>query len=226
MDIMGAMPRKVKRAYDNEGRRAQSQETRRRILDAARDLLVAKGYRATTVAQIARDAGVHIDTLYALVGRKPAILRELIELAISGTDTAVAPEERDYVRRMAAEADPVEQLRIYAAAIRAIQQRMAPLFLALRDASSTEPDAKAVWQEISDRRAANMRRLVGALGGGTALRPDLSIDGAADVIWATASSEMFILVTAERGWTLDHYESWLHDTWCRLLLTPDPAVSN
>lgn len=217
IDTMANVVKGVKRSYDNQGRRAQSDETRTSILDAARALLVAKGYRATTVARIARDAGVHVDTLYALVGRKPAILRELIELAISGTDRAVAPEERDYVQRMLAEPDPRQQLAFYAAATRTIQARMAPLFLALRDAASTEPEAKAVWQEISERRAANMRRLVGALGGG-GLRDGLSVEAAADIVWATASAELYVLMTEERGWSLERYEAFLRDTWHRLLL--------
>jgi AcrR family transcriptional regulator len=210
------------RSYDNTSRQAQSEQTRRRILDAARDLLVTKGYRATTIAEIARNADVHVDTLYALVGRKPEILRELIEMAISGTGRPLAPEERDYVQRMQAEAGPARQLEIYAGAIAAIQARMAPLFLALRDAASTEPEARQVWHEISERRAANMRRLVAALGD-RALRPGLGLDEAADIVWATASSEMYTLLADERGWTLEHYEDWLADTWCRLLLEHHPG---
>ena len=217
IDTLPAVARPVKRSYDNEGRRAQSEETRGRILLAARDLLVANGYRATTVARIARRAEVHVDTIYALVGRKPAILRELIELAISGTDRPVAPEERDYVQRIRAEPDPGRKLDIYAAAVRAIQSRMAPLFLALRDAASTEVDAKGVWPAISERRALNMRRLVADLGDG-ALRPGLSIEEAADLIWATASSELFVLLTEERRWSPGRYEAWLADTWRRVLL--------
>lgn len=208
------------RSYDNASRKAQSEQTRHRILDAARALLVAKGYRATTVAQIARDAEVHVDTLYALVGRKPEILRELIERAISGTDQPLAPEARDYVQRMQAEPDPVRQLEIYAAATRAIQTRMAPLFLALGEAASTEPEAQQVWGQISQRRAANMRRLVADLGD-DALHAGLDPDEAADIVWATASSELFVLLTRERSWTLDRYQDWLADTWRRLLLEPD-----
>jgi AcrR family transcriptional regulator len=207
----------VKRSYDNDRRTAQSQDTKLRILEAARQLLMAKGYRATTVAQVARAAGVHHDTIYALVGRKPEILRELIEMAISGSDGPVAPEEREYVQRMLAEPDPRRKLAIYAGAMQAIQTRMAPLLLALRDASSTEPEAEQVWKEISERRAANMRRLVVDLGEGV-LRPELSDDTAADIIWATASSEVFILLTTQRRWSLRQYEDWLYDTWCRLLL--------
>lgn len=180
---------------------------------------MSKGYRGTTIAQVARTAGVHPDTVYALVGRKPEILRELIETAISGTDGPVAPEEREYVQRIQAEPDPRQKLAIYASAVGAIQTRMAPVLLALRDASVTEPEAEQVWNAISERRAVNMRRLVGDLGEGV-LRPALTVDTAADIIWVTASSEVFLLLTTERGWSVPQYEQWLHDTWCRLLLDP------
>ncbi len=218
---MVAVPRKVKsRTYDNTAREAQSEETRQRILDAGRELMVERGYRSTTVAAIATRAGVHVDTVYELVGRKPVLLRELIEQALSGTDATVAAEDREYVKAIRAERDPARKLAIYARAVREIQARMAPLLLALRDASATEPDAAEVWREISDRRAANMRKLAQDLEAAGGLRAGLSIAEAADVIWATNSSELYVLLTVERGWPPDRYERWLADTWCRLLL-PD-----
>ena len=218
---MVVVTRKVKsRLYDNAGREAQSEETRQRILDAGRELLVERGYRPTTVAAIAGRAGVHVDTVYALVGRKPVLLRELIEQALSGTDAPVAAEDRAYVKAIGAEPDPARKLAIYARAVREIQARIAPLLLALRDASATAPDAAEVWREIGDRRAANMRKLAQDLEAAGGLRAGLSIDEAADVIWATNSSELYVLLTVERGWPPDRYERWLADTWCRLLL-PD-----
>ncbi len=218
---MVTVTRKVKsRRYDNAGRVAQSDETRQRILDAGRELMVERGYRPTTVAAIARRAGVHVDTVYELVGRKPVLLRALIEQALSGTDAPVAAEDRDYVKAIGAEPDPARKLAIYARAVREIQARMAPLVLALRDASATEPDAAEVWREISDRRAANMHKLAQDLEAAGGLRAGLSIDEAADVIWATNSSELYVLLTVERGWSPERYERWLADTWCRLLL-PD-----
>ncbi len=215
---MERMAREVKRTYDATRRRARSAETRQGILDAAHELMVDLGYRATTIAAVAAKAGVNVDTVYELVGRKPVVLRELIEQAISGADRAVPAEERDYVRAVKAEPEPVEKLAIYAHAVRHIQQRMAPLFLALRDASSTEPEALAVWREISQRRAANMRKLAGDLRDAGGLRQDLSINQAADVIWATNSAELYVLLTVERGWSPRRYEHWLSDTWRRLLL--------
>ncbi len=208
------------RAYDNAARQTQSEATRRRILEVARELMVSRGYRATTVAAIARGAGVHVDTVYELVGRKPVLLRGLIEQAVSGTDGPVPAEERDYVKAVLAEPDPARKLAIYAAAVGAIQARMAPLLLALRDASATEPDAKEVWRAISDRRAANMRKLAQDLQDAGGLRSGLSVDEAADVIWATNSSDLYVLLTVDREWSPVRYERWLADTWCRLLL-PD-----
>lgn len=206
------------RHYDNAGRQTQSDETRQRIVEAARHLMVERGYRATTIADVAKRAGVHVDTVYALIGRKPVLLRELIEQAISGTDRAVSAQERGYVKAIRSASDPVRKLTIYAEATRRIQARMAPLLLALRDASATEPEAKQVWREISDRRAANMCQLVQDLDATGGLRAGLSIDEAADIIWATNSSELYVLLTIERGWPPDRYERWLAEAWCRLLL--------
>jgi AcrR family transcriptional regulator len=216
---MVVMPRAVKRrAYDNAARKAQSRATRQRIIEVARELMVERGYRATIVSEIARRSDVHVDTIYELVGRKPVLLRELIEQALSGTDHPVPAEERAYVAAIRAEPDPAAKLAIYAAAIRDMQARLAPLFLALRDASATEPEAQQVWQTLSDRRAANMRQLAQDLHDAGGLRPGLSIDEAADTIWATNSAELYVMLTVERGWPPDRYERWLTDTWRRLLL--------
>lgn len=208
----------VKRSYDNAARQARSEATRSRILEVARELITTRGYRATTIAEIANTADVHLDTIYELVGRKPELLRELIERAISGTDRALAPTQRSYVQAMGAEPDPARKLAIYARAVRDIHDRMAPLLLALRDAATTNDEAQQVWREISDRRARNMRDLVRDLGPDGTLRAGLSIDEAADVVWATASAELFILFTQERSWTPEAYEHWLADMWYRLLL--------
>jgi AcrR family transcriptional regulator len=216
---MEAMAGNVKRRpYNVANRQASSRETKKRIMAAARETIIQHGYRGATVARIADKAEVNVDTVYALVGRKPVILRELIEQSISGTDEPVVAEERDYVRAILAEPDPRAKLAIYAKATCSIQGRLAPLFLALRDAARTEPDADRVWHEISNRRAANMRKFASDIRDTGALRQGLTIAEAADVLWATNSSELYVLMTVERRWSVDRYERWLADTWERLLL--------
>jgi len=211
-------PKVKAHSYDAELRRRRSAETKQRIVDAARELILEHGYRATTMAQIAIRAHVNIDTIYELTGRKSVLLRELIEQAISGVDHAVVAEERSHIMAMRKSTDPVEKLTIYARAMRQTQARLAPLFLALRDASSTDSEAQAVWHEISDRRARNMRKFVRDLRDAGGLRSDLSVRRAADVVWAINSPELYDLLANERGWSLSSYEGWLADTLCRLLI--------
>ena len=199
----------TRRSYDTAQRRLQSAASRQRIVDEARKLFLVQGYRTTTIAHIASAAGVNPDTVYRLVGRKPMVLRELIEQALSGTDHAVAGADRSYVRAMAAEPDPVVRLQIYAAAVRDIHGRLAPLFVALRDASSTEPEAERVWKEIGERRAANMRKLVRDVRSAKKARYATSTSEAADTLWVLNSAELYVMLTVERGWTPQQYESWL-----------------
>lgn len=213
-----AEPVKRSRSYKSSRRQAASSETRQRIVDAARELIQLHGYRSTTLAAVAARAQVNIDTIYQLVGRKPVLLRELIEQAISGQDHAVTAEDRPHVIAMRAESDPAVKLAMYAQAIRETHARLAPLFMALRDASSTDVEAHEVWREISDRRAMNMQALVAGIRDTGALRTELTVDDAADTVWVMNSPEMFIMLTSERGWSPDHYEQWLSHSLQRLLL--------
>jgi AcrR family transcriptional regulator len=214
------MSERVKpRRYNAARRRQASRETRRRVLKAARELFLSAGYRATTIAAIATRAEVNADTVYELVGRKPTVLRELIEEAISGTDHPVAAEQRRYVQAIQAEADPARKIEIYARAVRRIQERMAPLFLALRDAAATEPEAKQVWEAISERRARNMRLFIRDVQAAGGLRDGMPVETAADTVWVMNSSEVYLLLTIERGWSQWQFERWLVDTWKRLILS-------
>lgn len=206
------------RAYHSPRRAEQAEATRRAVLLAARQLFVTKGYAGTTIAEIAKHAGVSPDTIYVTVGRKPALLRELVETAISGTNQAVPADERDYVIRMRAAPTALEAVTIYAQAITAIQERLAPVFLALRDAAITDKDCAALWTEISERRARNMRALAATLRATGDLRDDLTDDQVADVVWSMNAAEYWDLLVRQRGWTPAEFATWLADAWARLLL--------
>jgi AcrR family transcriptional regulator len=218
MDEKVKTPATVKRSYHSPRRVEQAAVTRHAVLQAARELFVADGYPATTVADIARRARVSVDTVYATVGRKPALLRELVESALSGTDQAVPGEQRDYALRMRAATTAREAIAIYAHAITGIQQRLAPVFLALRDAGSSDPDCAALWAEITERRATNMRVIAASLRATGDLREDLSDERVADVIWSMNAAEYWDLLVRQRGWTPEDFAEWLTDAWNRLLL--------
>jgi AcrR family transcriptional regulator len=213
---MTLMPGPVKRRYDATRRRQAAARTRAAILDAARQLFTERGYAATPMTAIADRAGVALDTIYASVGRKPELARLLIETAISGTDQAIPAEQRDYVRAIQAAPDAGTKIAIYAAAVAAIAPRLALVLAIIQQAARDEPELARLWDQIAERRAANMRRFVADLATAAPLR--LDPDQAADIVWATNSAEMYQLLVGQRGWSPQRYERFLADTWRRLLL--------
>lgn len=206
------------RAYRSARRTAAAADTRRAILEAARTAFLARGYAATTVTDIARAAGVNVDTLYASVGRKAEILRAVVEAAISGAGQAVPADERPYVEAIRRAGSAGTKLRLYADAMAEMGPRTAPVFALLRQAGGHDDTCRALYAEISARRAANMRRFAADLRATGELRDDLDDERVADIVWSLNSPEYFSLLVDERGWPLAEFADHLHDLWCRTLL--------
>src|SRR5580704_16195593 len=114
---MAADQERQRKPYHSPRRAEQAVATRQAVLDAARELFIEQGYAVTTVTDIARRARVAVDTVYAAVGRKPALLREVLETAISGTDQVVPAEQRDYVAAIRAATGARAKIETYAAAL-------------------------------------------------------------------------------------------------------------
>jgi AcrR family transcriptional regulator len=206
------------RTYRSSVREEQARRTRQAILDAARLLISEKGFVATTIAQIAARAGVAVDTVYASVGPKPVLMRLLMETAISGSDQAIPAEQRDYVLRVRAAPTAEQKIRIYAEAVVAVNARLAPLHLVLRDAAAQAPELAEIRDEIVARRARNMRLFARDLADTGELRPGLDVEEIADVVWSMNSAEFFSLLVRERGWAQERFARWLAEAWCRLFL--------
>ena len=210
--------KKSSRVYRSSIRTQAAAATRGVILAAARQLFLQRGYVGATMQDIASSAGIALDTVYASVGRKPTIFRLIVETAISGDDNPIPAEQRDYVVAIRAEPTADRKLMIYAEALIDIHKRLAPVFRVLEAASLVEPDLKALWEEIAGRRAANMRLFAENLASTGALRKDLSVNEAADIIWSMNSPEFYLLLVEQRRWSPQEYATWLADAWKRLLL--------
>ena len=122
------------RTYDNSRRAEQARMTRRRILDAARDLLLAHGYAGTTIAQVAAAAQVSPETVQKGFGTK----------ALVGDDEPVPLRGRPEFAALDAEPDPARKLERYAAVGRALWERLGPLLdVLMQGAQAGEPDLVA-----------------------------------------------------------------------------------
>ncbi len=213
-------PRSKTRRYDATARRAGAERTRRRVIEAAHDLFIERGYTQTAVAEIATRAGVSVDTVYDTAGRKPILLLTVADMVLAGSSEPTTAEERDYVRAIRAAPGAAAKIRAYADALGRLMPTVAPLLLALRDAGLTDQECLASWQHISERRATNMLRFAADLRQTGGLRDDLSDQQVADLVWSTNGPEWFSLLRA-RGYSPEEYAACLADLWSRtLLVTP------
>lgn len=214
------------RAYRSELREDQARRTRAAILVAAHALFATKGYAATTVAAIAKDAGVAVDTVYAAVGSKPQLLRTLIETAVSGASRPLPPEQRAWVQEIQAVPTAREKLQLYARTVREIHDRMGPLLVALRDAAAHSHELAELASTLRTRSATNMRLFAREVASTGELRPGLTVDEMADVVWAMKSAEFYSLLIWERDWTPEQYEAWLGDSWARLFISDEAGSAD
>lgn len=208
------------RSYDSTRRLAQAAQTRADILTAARELFPERGYARTTINEIATAAGVAVETIYRAFGGKAALFRGVVEAAIAGgiERAAIPPEQRPVVREMAEEREPRRVLELHAATQPGIHARFGPYNRVLSEAASADPDLADVWRELEAQRLAGMRRLAQRLHDLGALRPRLSVQEAADILWTVNSHAVYDLLVVQRGWPPERYRDWIVATNVHALL--------
>jgi AcrR family transcriptional regulator len=196
-----------RRPYRSPRRREQAADTRRRVLDATARLLAEHGYAGTTIAGVAREAGVSAETVYAAFRNKRRLVGELVRARVRGGDDAPASEQAG-ARAVAAADTQAERLQIFAADVAGRLARVGPVLQAL--AASSEAELVELRATVDRDRLAGMGAFVGMLARGGELR--VGPDAAADTVWALASPELHHALTVRRGWTPERYAAWLADT--------------
>ena len=214
---------KTRRRYDSPHRREQAAATRRKVIAAAQPLFLKHGYAGTTMAAIARKAGVVVETVYRSFGSKAALFAAVVEAALAGgVERAEVPvEERPAIAAIIAETDPARQVALYAATQPGIHRRGGLLLRAVRDAAALDPEVARVWTELEAWRYDGQGRMVGLLASRGALRRGLTVEAASDLVYTLCSLAVHDLLVIERGWTSEQYERWLTDALTRELLDPD-----
>jgi AcrR family transcriptional regulator len=209
--------RKPKRQYNSSRRQAQARQTRQQVIAAARQLFVEYGYAGATIDAIAQEAGVASETIFATFGSKRAILADVINTAVSG-DQPVPVLQQTGPQAVMQQTEPEQALQLFAADISSRLERVAPVFAVMRAAAQTEPDIAALLKNQLAIRLRNISTLAERLAAQKAVRDELNVEQAADIIWAITSPEVFSMLTIERGWSSERYIHWLGDTLIRLLL--------
>jgi AcrR family transcriptional regulator len=214
---------KPRRRYDNRRRQEQALQARRRILDAAYRLFLNQGYPGTTMAAVARAAGVSVETVYKSFGSKAALAKKVWDVTLVGDDQPVPLAQRPEFTAMTAEPDPRRMLTGYAAIGRMLLERLGPLQrVILQGAQAGDPELRELLATIDIERLAGATGFVAKLAEQGALRRGLDPEEARDVLWTLISPEVCRLLVDGRGWSLDRWERWLADTLAAVLLDPPP----
>ena len=213
---------KGKRRYNSPHRREQAAATRREILDSALRLFEEQGYAATTMAAIAAEAGVALKTVYVAFETKSGVLRALWHLVLRGDQDDVPMTDRSWYRELLAEPDPERQLRLMARNSRIVKERAGALMGVIRSAAPSDSDTDALWNRIQAEFYDLQRPIVEALRRKQALRPELDVTRATDLLWTLNHPDLWQLLVRGRGWTPEEYERWFGDAVCRELLRDTP----
>jgi len=194
-------------------RAEQARATRRRIIGCARQLFREQGYAATTLDQMAAAAGVAVQTVYFHFGNKRTVLKEVMDVAAVGDDEPVPLMDRPWLQAIRDEPDPRRAVRLWLEVSGAIYGRVAPLLSVVRDAAGADPEMAEQWRVNEGQRYIAHRSLAELLAAkGDALRPGLTEDEAADVIFTLLSPEVYLLLTVVRGWPPARWQDWTADT--------------
>ncbi|MGD1347702.1 helix-turn-helix domain-containing protein [Mycobacterium seoulense] len=186
------------------------------MLAAARRRFLAQGYAATTVGEIARDAGVSVETVYKAFSTKAGVLKALFDVSVAGDDEPIPMVERDVIQNVANATEAVDKLQLYAKHLAASMPRSAPVQLLARDGAASSPDAANVWKQIRNETLTGMTMFASDLAGTGQLR--VSARQARDILWTYHAPELYELLVLERGWSATRYGNFIAQAWIAALL--------
>ncbi|MEA2532217.1 MAG: hypothetical protein QOJ93_28 [Actinomycetota bacterium] len=212
---------KGQRRYDSSWRKEQARATQRAVLRSAHDLFVSQGYGRTTMVDVARAAGVSVETVYGAFRNKPTLLHRVWDVTIGGDDEEIKYHERPEVQALLAEPDLARRLAAQAALFTATAHRIVPLILAIQGAAASESAAADMLAEIGRQRLAGM----GVMARAAAATGHLAVSEqeCRDILWATTDGMLWQHLVNNLGWGDHRFEAWLGGMWTRMLVASEIA---
>ena len=206
------------RTYDSSGRREQAAQTRRRIIESARDLFLQDGYVRTTVGDIAAAAGVSVETIYAAFGNKRTLLHKAWDITVGGDDQDIVFHERPEVLAIRAEPDLRKRLLLHAQFSTQTAQRIGPFQRMVQASAGSDAAAAAMLDEMDRQRLVGMT----AMAAEAARTGQLAVseEECRDVIWSMTDGTLWHRLVVQRGWTNERYAEWLGAAWVHTLVAP------
>ena len=195
------------RQYDSTRRQQQARQTREAILDAAWGGFVRDGFAATTIAAVAADARVSVDTIYKTFGGKPGLVKALYERGLAGEGPVHAETRSDALQTT--EEDPLEIMRGIGRLITEVAPRGAPIALLISDAAVTDPDMAQLEAELEEERLRRMTHNARNLADAGHLQEGLSVEHAGLIMWSLTSPQLYRLLIDRKGWSVEEFADFM-----------------
>jgi AcrR family transcriptional regulator len=178
------------------------------MVEAAYRLMSARGYMATTMADIAAEAGVAVQTVYFTFHTKPAVLRAAFEFAVKGDHMPDSPVQRPWFAAMEREPDHERALAIFVDASIEILRRVMPL-TAVFKALGDDPEIVSFYELTGRLQRDGYRIVVDMLERKRPLRPGLTSDDATTILLVLVGMDVYRSMLVDHGWTESKWRSWV-----------------
>jgi AcrR family transcriptional regulator len=171
------------------------------VVAAATPLFVRDGYVETTMAGIARAAGVAVQTLYLSFGSKAAVLEAALAVA---TDD----QPNEWLGDVRAEEVGASALRRYVEQAGAQVERRFPLDAALR-AAAADPEPAELLDRTRRAELAVHAQAVDELAEKPGFTTDISLQRATEIVATVLSHETYGLLVVTQGWPAQDWADWV-----------------
>jgi AcrR family transcriptional regulator len=199
----------VKRSYDASRRREQARERRLAVVLAARELFGRDGFRLTTIAAIAKHAGVSAESVYKGFGTKAALAKAVFDLELAGDDEPVPVAARPAMQAIRDEPDVRRKIAMFAAGLAQRQAASARVQILIRDGRHVDDSLGPVWDKLTDEGLTGMTMLGRHLLETGQLRDGIGLDEVRDVLWNYLAIDAYERLVLTQGWPPERYSAWL-----------------
>jgi AcrR family transcriptional regulator len=199
----------VKRSYDASRRREQARERRLAVVLAARELFGRDGFRLTTIAAIAKHAGVSAESVYKGFGTKATLAKAVFDLELAGDDEPVPVAARPAMQAIHEEPDVRRKFAMFAAGLAQRQAASARVQILIRDGRHVDDSLAPVWDKLTDEGLTGMTVLGRHLLETGQLRDGLGLDEVRDVLWNYLAIDAYERLVLTQGWPIERYSAWL-----------------
>jgi AcrR family transcriptional regulator len=206
-------------------RAARRAETEARLVEAASDLFVARGYAATTLSDVADRAGLAPRTVYLHFATKADVLQRCVGIAMAGDAEPIAIADRDPMTDAMTAPTLEARIELMASITATLMSRAGPLLDVAQQAAATEPTIAAAAQAGRDQTRRTLTEFWRRADRDGLLPARCDLTWLSDTATLLAHADTYLLATKTTRWDITTYRQWLATTWTRLVASSTVAAS-